>query len=233
MKGAKYIKTKQIQWALRNGIALVGSKGSKGIPIYTQSIRNNLFESMSQEAIGQIEDGDGGELFDQKNRLAKMKALHSSSALGVNLFHYWESKNEVHKIAHSCGLCNSTNTSSKTVVFEKKYIISNSFNRHPNIDVVIKNEENSRFKVFAIECKYSEAYGGYGHSGVDPKYLTLYSLWKDIPNTYDLAKSISPNDDDFSYLHPAQLIKHILGLKNAHKKSGFRLLYLWYDVPEI
>ena len=32
------------------------------------------------------------------------------------------------------------------------------------------------------------------------------------------------------YLHPAQLIKHILGLKQKYGKSSFRLLYLWYDV---
>jgi hypothetical protein len=31
-------------------------------------------------------------------------------------------------------------------------------------------------------------------------------------------------------LHPAQLVKHILGLKNKYNKRAFRLLYLWYDV---
>ena len=34
----------------------------------------------------------------------------------------------------------------------------------------------------------------------------------------------------FLYLHPAQSVKHILGLKNEFGKEGFRLLYLWYDV---
>jgi len=33
-----------------------------------------------------------------------------------------------------------------------------------------------------------------------------------------------------TYLHSAQLIKHILGLKTACGKDGFKLLYLWYDV---
>ncbi len=79
---------------------------------------------MSKDAIVQFEKGDGGELHDQKSRFAKMKALHSSSALGVNLFHYWNTKNEVNKIAHSCGLCSAVNTSSKKVVFEKKFKIS-------------------------------------------------------------------------------------------------------------
>ena len=33
-----------------------------------------------------------------------------------------------------------------------------------------------------------------------------------------------------AHLHAAQLIKHILGLKRAVGRDGFRLLYLWYDV---
>ena len=45
----------------------------------------------------------------------------------------------------------------------------------------------------------------------------------------DFAKSICPNEN-FVFLHSAQLIKHILGLKRKFGKNGFRLLYLWYDV---
>jgi len=67
-------------------------------------------------------------------------------------------------------------------------------------------------------------------SGIRPKYLSLEEIWKDIPNIYDLAKSICPDDNKFFYLHPAQLVKHILGLKKEFRKEGFRLLYLWYDV---
>ena len=43
-----------------------------------------------------------------------------------------------------------------------------------------------------------------------------------------MAKEISP-DNRFNYLHSAQLIKHILGLKNRFGKDRFCLLYLWYD----
>ena len=100
----------------------------------------------------------------------------------------------------------------------------------PNIDIVIENSDQSQYKVFAIECKFSEAYGSYGHDGIDPKYLSLKHLWRDIPNIYAFAKSISPDDNEFKFLQPAQLIKHILGLKRAYRKSAFRLLYLWYDI---
>jgi len=38
-----------------------------------------------------------------------------------------------------------------------------------------------------------------------------------------------PEDGRFAFLHAAQLIKHILGLKKKHALARFRLLYLWYD----
>ena len=65
------------------------------------------------------------------------------------------------------------------------------------------------------------------------------SFWDELPNLYELAKEISPDNNKFQYLDAAQLIKHILGLKKRCKKQhlylkrkicGFRLLYLWYDV---
>jgi hypothetical protein len=91
---------------------------------------------------------------------------------------------------------------------------------------VINNSPKSRFEVFAIECKFSEAYSSRKHSGIKSKYIELDTIWDDIPNLYKFAKTISPDDSQFTYLHPAQLIKHILGLKEKFGKNKFRLLYL-------
>lgn len=230
MKGIDYIQTKQILWAKRNNLRLFGSQGNKGLPIYTETLDHNLFEPLSKENKVQFEAGDGGEINNTSYRPAKMRALHSSSAIGVNIFQYWDKIHKVYQIANACRLCNKDNPSSIKVIFEKKFKIDKAFPFCPNIDVVIVNSDKSLHKVFAIECKFSEAYGGYGHSGVDPKYMELKTLWKDIPNIFEHAKSISPDDKDFKYLHPAQLIKHILGLKKEYGKRAFRLLYLWYDV---
>ena len=46
-----------------------------------------------------------------------------------------------------------------------------------------------------------------------------------------MAQRISPDDKEFKHLHPAQLIKHILALKRHFGLAGFRLLYLWYNIP--
>ena len=55
-------------------------------------------------------------------------------------------------------------------------------------------------------------------------------MWDDIPKLRAFAQRISPDDEEFKHLHPAQLIKHILAMKRQFGRSRFRLLYLWYDV---
>jgi len=230
MNGFEYILTKQISWADRNNIRLVGSKITKGRLAYTENLDKNLFEPLLPETRTEIEKGDGGELKGDAAHSAKMSAVHSSSAICVNVLQYWKNKS-IPDLAYALGLCRKDNKSANEIHFEQKFKISDKFQFDPNIDSVIFNSENEKIKAFGIECKYSEAYSSRNHSGLKEKYLNeITEQWNDIPNLLDLAKRISPEDRTFNYLHPAQLIKHILGLKKKYGKSGFRLLYLWYDV---
>ncbi len=229
MKAYDYIIGKQTQWALNSGIPLIGSKGYKGRPAYTLELNQNLFKPLSLDTRKSFEQGDGGEI---SGNPAKMQAVHSSSALGVNVFQYWQNIQQVSVIASACGFCRKGNAVSEKIVFEDKYPADDNrdiFPIAPNIDVVLHNADSAQFKRFAIECKFSEAYSSQKHSGLKPAYLKLNQLWSDIPGLYDFAKSICP-DENFIYLHSAQLIKHILGLKRKFRKNGFRILYLWYDV---
>ncbi len=230
MNGFEYILTKQISWADRNSVRLVGSKIIKGRPAYTENLDKNLFEPLLPETRTEIEKGDGGELKGDSTKSAKMCAVHSSSAIGVNVLQYWKNKN-ISDLAYALGLCRKDNKSANEIHFERKFKISDKFKYAPNIDSVILNSENEKIKAFGIECKFSEAYSSRSHPGLKEKYLTdILEQWEDIPNLFDFAKTISPQDKSFNHLHPAQLIKHILGLKKEYGKSGFRLLYLWYDV---
>jgi len=226
MNAREYILSKQIQWAYRNSIILIGDKGNWGRKAYTQNLNDNLFEPLMLGARNSFAQADGGEL---TGNPCKMQAVHSSSALGVNIFQYWKRKKRITPIAAACGFCSKNNTSSQNIIFEVKSPISETFQHSPNIDVVIKNSPGSRFEVFAIECKFSEAYYPRTHSGISPKYIELNKVWDDMPNLLKLAKEVSPYDNRFAHLHPAQLIKHILGLKAMFGKDKFRLLYLWYD----
>ena len=99
-----------------------------------------------------------------------------------------------------------------------------------NIDVVFHTNDNTPFKRFAIECKFSEAYSVSRHAGLKEKYLLENDLWDELPALHELAKEISPEDNRYHNLHGAQLIKHILGLKTAFGTKSFKLMYLWYDV---
>jgi hypothetical protein len=233
MKGLCYIKSKQTLWAKSKNITL-RSKGTEGAQAYTQTLPENLFEPMDSSVCDDIKKGNGGELKGNINSSAKMNAVHSSSAIGVNIFQYWKTSGKIENISHACRLCEKQNKTQKDIRFEQKFPISNAFQIHPNIDVVIENNDDAQYKVFAIECKFSEAYSKRrdGKKGFDPKYFNndIIPLWNNIPNLNILAKTISPIDNEFKFLDSSQLIKHILGLKKMYGKNSFRLLYLWYDV---
>ena len=62
------------------------------------------------------------------------------------------------------------------------------------------------------------------------EYLVDKNLWADLNALNRLAREINPIDERYSYLHAAQLIKHILGLNASLGSKIFKLLYLWYDV---
>jgi hypothetical protein len=226
MNGEGYIYVKQTSWASEHGIELIGSKGVRGRPAYTTELNDNLFEPLEEEVRHEFEKGDGGEL---KGNPSRMQAVHSSSALAVNVFQYWKRIAAAPEIAAASGFCNASNKSAIGIRFEQKFQINPMFDRSPNIDVTIQTTEGSPYEVYAIECKFGEPYSSRGHGGLDPKYLDLQEVWKDVPNIRKLARRISPSDPIFKYLHAAQLVKHILGLKVNHGKRRFRLLYLWYD----
>jgi len=69
-------------WAARAGLVADG----KG---YLPCVEDNLFRPMSPGARTTFDRGSGSELKDRNGVPAKMRAVHSSSALAVNVFDYW------------------------------------------------------------------------------------------------------------------------------------------------
>lgn len=230
MGGYEYIVSKQIQWALNQGYSLIGSKNERGRQTYTTLLYQNLFEPLEESTKERFLKGDGKEILDSLEGPAKMQALHSSSALGVNIFQYWQKRGLTNEIASACGFCNKGSDFTSETVFEDKYPIKTKFVVPPNIDVVFHTKDKSQFKRFAIECKFSEAYSVSKHEGLKEKYLLENDLWDELPALHELAKEISPDDHRYQHLQAAQLIKHILGLKTACESKSFKLMYLWYDV---
>ena len=254
MKAKENIKKKQQAWALRKGYDLVsGTINGNGEKSYLKNIADNLFEPLADDVATAYSGGDGGELKDNKTRLAKMKATHSSSAIVVNLFQYWVGKDAspllyalslISKPKSDFLIKNIGSTSPKVVEippkqyvvnfnFEKQYKIHDDHKRFPrpaNLDVCF---EYSLCNI-AIESKFTEPYSG-RHKSLRDVYLEEESLWTKLPNLYELAKNISQNKEKFHYLDVPQLIKHILGLnvefprKRNRLITDYKLLYLWYD----
>lgn len=259
MNGRKFILSKQQNWARRKGFELVpGTIGSNGEKNYLNELGQNLFALLSEDTISCFEQGDGKEMQESDTTQAKMKAIHSSSVLVVNLFQYWQGK-DLYPLLAACKLP-TTKTVTKmhenvgseadsrmvevsqpleytNMKFEEKFKIF-SDTKPANIDVVIHEDFD-----FAFESKFTEPYGG-KHDGLKTRYVEDAFLWEGLPNLYKLAKEISPYNNKFRYLDAAQLIKHILGLKQTSKrelrlgerklevvvKRNFYLVYLWYDV---
>jgi hypothetical protein len=237
MDPREYVVAKQRLWAKRRAIRL-GSQfrnspnvdeRQRGEELFVHDLDDNLFEPLTDAAHAAFEDADGGELSANKPGEGNMYALHSSSAAACNLFHYWSRRGEITPIARACGLPSGSAT---TLEFEAKFPISAEFDRSPNIDAVI-SYGSGQLMASAIECKLCEPYSGWKHSGLSPRYLDLAEQWRELPSLRVLAETIAPDDARFEHLHAAQLVKHVLGLVQAFGKRGFRLLYLWYDVPGI
>ena len=225
-----YIKQRQVLWALRYKKRLGGQfrhdpdtkKAERGEKLFTFDLVDNLFEPLSQEAVHEFENGDGGELN------GRMNAVHSSSAVAVNVFHYWRSRRLWDPVAKAL---NVPSREIKGMRFEAKFSIHDEFQRSPNLDVVIDCAPRNVLRATAIECKFDEPYGGRKKKGLNPVYLEHDEFWTDLPNLRELADQLPPENTRFGFLDAPQLVKHVLGLKRAYGKRGFRLVYLWYNVP--
>lgn len=220
-----FLKEKQKTWAHLQGISLIGSKIERGEQIFTTNPDDNLFLSSLPNTIKNgFLDADGRELGDGKTP-GKIQALHSSSALAVNVFGYWEGKKAYEEFAKTIKIPSQKITH---IQFEEKFPIL-STGTPPNIDVVFHYNDNF---VVAIESKFTEPYSTREKTDhVQDSYLNQLELWEQLPNTFELAKTLVEKNTIFDHLHASQLIKHLLGLMNycSRKKNKFRLIYLWYD----
>jgi hypothetical protein len=181
---------------------------------------------MSAQARAAFERGSGSELQDTPSRPAKMKALHSSSALAVNFFDFWSHRSS-RPLQHALGLENSI----VRIVFEAQYPTGLAGNP-PNLDVVI---ELSGGHIIGIESKYSEWLSPKpkGKEPFKPKYFPSGpGLWKErgLAESQELARRMRQGDVQFRYLDAPQLLKHSLGLANV-LGDQFSLYYVYLNCP--
>jgi hypothetical protein len=223
MRPVEYITERQHSWALRHGIPL----DKDG---YVVSLNNNLFLPLTPEAIGEFQEGAGRELD------TSMKAPHSSSALVVNVFHYWRLYNELGPII-SVISPNLSNYKVEDIQFEAKCPIKWATPRMPpHLDVVIRFRDLAEpdvIKAVAVESKFQETYGQdqgtFADSYMDPQNA---AIWAGLEPLQEMGSQIHEGKVLFRQLKVSQLIKHSLGLNSQFGGTqNFELVYLWYPVP--
>jgi hypothetical protein len=148
-----------------------------------------------------------------------MRALHSSSALGVNAFEYW-------RFLDAAPLTKALGVDPiARLEFEGRFPTGVST---PNLDVVLHTRDGA---MIAIESKFAEPYAGHQSTGLKQKYFDAASgRWErlGLAHCQELAIDITTGRIRYRWLHAEQLLKHILGL--ACDGREWELIYLWYSV---
>lgn len=214
------VKEQQVNWAKDHGLAL----DSAG---YTLTLDDNLFTSLTLATRLEFASADGGELGADGQR-GKIQALHSSSALAVNVFQHWRDR-DASVLASALGL----SLGDVNIRFEQKF--PTGLNGHsPNLDVVLTMADKS---IVAIESKFLEPYGRHASGFREAYFPKDKELWGQYhyEHSQRLAESLQLGTKKFNWLHAEQLLKHILGLSYTPVPGGaataWQLLYLWYEAP--
>ena len=214
-------RSELIQWQKRWAEAKGLSPDSKG---YLPELESNLLRPLSASAKSGFNRGSGSELLDGPTRPAKMKALHSSSALAVNFFDSWTVRDR-EPLRNALGIDKNI----LGIHFEKQYSTGLTGNP-PNLDVALELEGGV---TIAIESKFSEwlTPKPKNKESFKPKYFSSdEGLWanRGLVASEELARCIHVGDARFRYLDAPQLLKHALGLVTQVGRR-FRLWYVYLE----
>lgn len=207
----------QTDWARQAGL----TPDTRG---YLSTVAANLREPMSPRAFAAFDKADGGELRDRGETPAKMRALHSSSALGVNVFSYWEDRPDLTPLLTAMGVSGAAGT----LEFERK-LPTGAGGTPPNLDVVITTADGA---LVGIESKFTE--------WMTPKPGPVKNLapYLDGAESYwsracmaaadRIARSVHQGTDVYHHLDVPQLLKHSLGLARASDGGKWVLRYIYF-----
>lgn len=207
------VKRQQAEWAARRGTTMDPAHA-----LYTAKLADNLFVPLSAKTRQNFEQGSGDEL------ALKMRALHSSSALAVNVFEHWRQRAEFSALTRALGLAQPI----VGLRFEEQF--KNGLpGIPPNLDVVLDLADGS---IVAIESKFLEPYSAHAHGFKEKYFENPDELWagSGFANCQALAGRLQSGETAFRWLNAEQLLKHIVGLAKSAKKP-WSLWYLWYAVP--
>ena len=190
------------------------------------TVEANLFRPLSGSALADFAHGSGSELVDARPRPAKMRALHSSSALAVNVFDFWQGR-DAGPLLQALGIDGQL----KSLRFEAQYPTGLG-GMPPNLDVALELADG---RVIVIESKFSEwlTPKPASRKPFSPSYFPAGDgVWarRGLPACQALAEAIAGGAQPFVQLDAGQLLKHALGLA-THLPDRFGLKYVFFDQP--
>jgi hypothetical protein len=219
MQSKAALLKRQIDWAVATG----REPDSNG---YLVDVDRNLYRPLSDSAQRAFVLGSGSETRPTRGRRAKMAALHSSSALAVNVFDYWTAQ-PLNLLARALGL------SKLPTCFEFEAQFPTGLEgTPPNLDLAFHSADGS---VVGVESKFSEWLTPKSprREQFKPKYFPERRfLWEEVGlgRAQSLASAMGQGNRHFRHLDAAQLLKHMLGLATSHKGNS-ALVYLFYEWP--
>lgn len=213
---SREIRRQQRQWAELQGL-VVDQNG------YIGDEADNLYAPLLAEFEQALEAAGGGEVLDQRDLPPKIRALHSSAVLAINVFQYWKDRGgEV--LPEALGVEGTL----VSVAIEQPYRTSLP-GFPPTLDVVLSLVGG---RLIAIESKYTEWMAKERPKLADfrTKYLSGPEWWAEarLPRCQQLARDIGNGKEEFRHLDALQLLKHALGLATSAGQP-FELLYLYYE----
>ena len=194
---------------------------------YLDNIESNLVKPLSSRTTIAFNNGSGSELIDTSSRPAKMRALHSSSALAVNVFDSWVDE-DTSILQSALGIVDTIDA----ISFEEQFSTGLK-GIPPNLDIALKL---STGHIVGIESKFSEWLTPKSKSkgSFNEKYFPDGEhLWGNfgLVKSQEMAEAIFNGIEDFRYLDAPQLLKHVLGMA-TQLEGRFSLYYIYYDWPD-
>ena len=200
MSATDDIIAQQRAWAASQGLADAAG--------YLSTVTANLRSALSPQAQQAFERGDGGELKDTASRPAKMRALHSSSALAVNVFDYWTGRDPA-----PLGGTLDLGGDARSLRFEAQFPTGLDGNP-PNLDLAVVLANGT---AVGVESKFTEWLHAKAQQreAFKPKYFPDGAgLWqaRGLRQSQALAQAMGSGEKVFRHFDAAQLLKHALGL---------------------
>jgi len=210
----------QQEWAANRGIAF----DARG---YVPNLDLNLMRPLSPATLAAFANGDGGELVERGDKPAKMRALHSSSALAANIFDFWTDCADATPLMNALALPSCPTAA----LFESK--LSTGVDSHANLDVCLPLENGI---MAGLESKFTEWLRGKAKQAGEafrPPYLAQgRSRWEEVglPRAQALAEALQAGRESFRHIGAPQLLKHALALARQYE-SRWVLRYVYFDWP--